>query len=60
MAEGYFQIAERQRFVDGGHVVFAFDDVQQIEHFGVEHFPRADLLLHHIEAGALLVAAVLD
>ena len=34
---------------------FAPDCVQQVEHILIEHFPGADLLLHHVEARLLYV-----
>ncbi len=46
-----FHVNEGQCAISLGHVVFAFDDGQQVEHVGVEHVPRTDLLLDHVEPG---------
>ena len=38
-----------------GHELLAADPEEEVEHALVEHFPRADLLLDHVEARVLEV-----
>ncbi len=52
MPERDLHVGEGERAVAGRHVFLAPDAQQEIEHALVQHFPRPDLLLDHVEAGA--------
>jgi hypothetical protein len=51
--ERNFEIRESETPVRLGNEFLAAHDVQEVEHILIEHFPRADLLLDHVEAGLL-------
>src|SRR3970282_1182693 len=53
MPERDLHVGEGERAVAGRHVFLAPDAQQEIEHALVQHFPRPDLLLDHVEAGEL-------
>ena len=53
IAERNFEIGEGQQTVGGRHEVLAPDREEQVEDVLVEHLPRADLLLDHVEARLL-------
>ena len=47
-----FHVGEGQRPVLRRNEILAVHAQQQVEHALVQHLPRADLLLDHVEAGA--------
>ncbi|MPN51547.1 hypothetical protein SDC9_199195 [bioreactor metagenome] len=49
-ADRDFHVGEGQVAIGRRHEIFALDDEEQVEHFRVEHVPRTNLLLHHVEA----------
>src|SRR5262245_58889995 len=53
MADRYLHIGESERAVLRGDELFALYRPQEVEHPLVEHFPRPNLLLDHIEARAV-------
>ena len=53
MPERDLHVGEGERAVACRHVFLAPDAQQEIEHALVQHLPRPDLLLDHVEAGAL-------
>lgn len=54
-----FDVDEGLRPVSLGHKVLAVNDLQQLQHAGIEHVPGADLLLDHVEAGLFEVHLIL-
>ena len=51
------EVGEREQAIRRRDEFLAAHDEQQVEDVLIEHFPRADLLLDHVEAGLLDVHA---
>jgi len=50
-----FHVHKSQGLVGQGHKVFTSHRGQQGQHLRVQHFPGADLLLDHVEAGLVQI-----
>jgi len=55
MTGGDLHVDKGQGAVGSGHEVFAAHGHQQLEHLRVQHFPGADLLFDHVEAGLVQI-----
>ena len=56
----YLHVHEGEGFVGQWNEIFAFHDRQKIQHVRVQHVPRANLLLDHVESGLLKVHRVVQ
>jgi len=54
---GISRSGEGKHAVGRRHEILALDRVEQIQHFLVEHFPGADLVLDHVETGLFQVSS---
>jgi len=58
-AQGNLHVHKSQSLVGRRHKVFAAHHAQQFQHLRVQHFPGADLLFDHVEAGLVQIHCVL-